>query len=170
MLWTWHLRFKEVRGLAQDPTASEERSQCTRPGKLQLPLPTSTQIQVGNFNQTIATLQLGGSETAIIVSIVICSVLLLLSVVGKEPFPPDAWEGGPVPPCPSPSAQRQIGEKARWAGDTSLSKGLVVGHSLTAVPWLRLTWAEGDRGWGAHRVWAVGPGCLAEELGTLSSR
>ncbi|XP_030891403.1 plexin-D1-like [Leptonychotes weddellii] len=49
-------------------------------------------IQVGNFNQTIATLQLGGSETAIIVSIVICSVLLLLSVVGKDPFPPDAWE------------------------------------------------------------------------------
>ncbi|KAK2091376.1 Plexin-D1, partial [Saguinus oedipus] len=39
-------------------------------------------IQVGNFNQTIATLQLRGSETAIIVSIVICSVLLLLSVVG----------------------------------------------------------------------------------------
>ncbi|XP_045241601.1 plexin-D1 isoform X2 [Macaca fascicularis] len=38
-------------------------------------------IQVGNFNQTIATLQLGGSETAIVVSIVICSVLLLLSVV-----------------------------------------------------------------------------------------
>lgn len=40
---------------------------------------------MGNFNQTIATLQLGGSETAIVVSIVICSVLLLLSVVGKEP-------------------------------------------------------------------------------------
>lgn len=39
---------------------------------------------MGNFNQTIATLQLGGSETAIVASIVICSVLLLLSVVGTE--------------------------------------------------------------------------------------
>ncbi|KAK2091382.1 Plexin-D1 [Saguinus oedipus] len=53
-------------------------------------------IQVGNFNQTIATLQLGGSETAIIVSIVICSVLLLLSVVGKEPHPQDTLEGRPA--------------------------------------------------------------------------
>uniref|UniRef100_A0A8C0ZN68 Sema domain-containing protein n=1 Tax=Castor canadensis TaxID=51338 RepID=A0A8C0ZN68_CASCN len=43
-------------------------------------------IQVGNFNQTIATLQLGGSETAIVVSIVICSVLLLLSVVALFVF------------------------------------------------------------------------------------
>ncbi|XP_059519647.1 plexin-D1 isoform X2 [Myotis daubentonii] len=43
-------------------------------------------VQVGNFNQTIATLQLGGSETAIIVSIVICSVLLLLSVVALFVF------------------------------------------------------------------------------------
>lgn len=47
------------------------------------PNPHCAQIQVGNFNQTIATLQLGGSETAIVVSIVICSVLLLLSVVGR---------------------------------------------------------------------------------------
>lgn len=47
------------------------------------PHPHCVQIQVGNFNQTIATLQLGGSETAIVVSIVICSVLLVLSVVGK---------------------------------------------------------------------------------------
>lgn len=47
--------------------------------------PHCAQIQVGNFNQTIATLQLGGSETAIVVSIVICSVLLLLSVVGESP-------------------------------------------------------------------------------------
>lgn len=39
---------------------------------------------MGNFNQTIAILQLGGSETAIVVSIVICSILLLLSVVGTE--------------------------------------------------------------------------------------
>lgn len=52
------------------------------------------QIQVGNFNQTIATLQLGGSETAIIVSIVICSVLLLLSVVGKEPTLVTPWREG----------------------------------------------------------------------------
>ncbi|XP_007517198.2 plexin-D1 [Erinaceus europaeus] len=43
-------------------------------------------VQVGNFNQTIATLQLGGSETAIVVSIVICSVLLLLSVVALFVF------------------------------------------------------------------------------------
>lgn len=108
----WHLRFREVRWLAQDPIASEERSQGTSVGKLQPPPPTSTQIQVGNFNQTIATLQLGGSETAIIVSIVICSVLLLLSVVGKEPFAHDAWEGRPAPPGPSPSEDWQMGEKA----------------------------------------------------------
>uniref|UniRef100_F7GEJ6 Plexin-D1 n=1 Tax=Ornithorhynchus anatinus TaxID=9258 RepID=F7GEJ6_ORNAN len=43
-------------------------------------------IQVGNFNQTIAMLQLGGIETAIIVSIVICSILLLLSIVGLFVF------------------------------------------------------------------------------------
>lgn len=57
--------------------------------KKHLPYP---QVQVGNFNQTIATLQLGGSETAIVVSIVICSVLLLLSVVGESPV------GGTVAP------------------------------------------------------------------------
>lgn len=43
-------------------------------------------VQVGKFNQTIAMLQLGGSETAIIVSIVICSILLLLSVVALFVF------------------------------------------------------------------------------------
>lgn len=43
-------------------------------------------VQVGNFNQTIAILQLGGSETAIVVSIVICSILLLLSVVALFVF------------------------------------------------------------------------------------
>ncbi|KFV70049.1 Plexin-D1, partial [Dryobates pubescens] len=43
-------------------------------------------IQVGKFNYTIATLQLGGGETAIIVSIVICSILLLLSVVALFVF------------------------------------------------------------------------------------
>lgn len=44
---------------------------------------SSSQIQVGKFNYTIAMLHLGGGETAIIVSIVICSILLVLSVVGK---------------------------------------------------------------------------------------
>ncbi|NXR08939.1 PLXD1 protein, partial [Semnornis frantzii] len=43
-------------------------------------------IQVGKFNYTIATLQLGGGETAIIVSIVICSILLVLSVVALFVF------------------------------------------------------------------------------------
>ncbi|XP_029442705.1 LOW QUALITY PROTEIN: plexin-D1-like, partial [Rhinatrema bivittatum] len=43
-------------------------------------------IQVGKYNQTIAMLHLGGSETAIIVSIVICSILLLLSVVALFVF------------------------------------------------------------------------------------
>uniref|UniRef100_A0A8D0HJ08 Plexin-D1 n=1 Tax=Sphenodon punctatus TaxID=8508 RepID=A0A8D0HJ08_SPHPU len=43
-------------------------------------------IQVGKFKQTIAMLHLGGSETAIIVSIVICSILLLLSVVALFVF------------------------------------------------------------------------------------
>lgn len=93
----WHLRLREVRCLAQDRTASEEKSQGVSPGKIQPPPPTSVQIQVGNFNQTIATLQLGGSETAIIVSIVICSVLLLLSVVGKEPHPRVVLGGADLP-------------------------------------------------------------------------
>uniref|UniRef100_A0ABM5FJL6 Plexin-D1 n=1 Tax=Pogona vitticeps TaxID=103695 RepID=A0ABM5FJL6_9SAUR len=43
-------------------------------------------IQVGKFNQTIAMLHLGGSETAITVSIVVCSILLLLSVVALFVF------------------------------------------------------------------------------------
>lgn len=74
--------------------------------------PTSTQIQVGNFNQTIATLQLGGSETAIIVSIVICSVLLLLSVVGKDLSLMTPWRADLPTSCPSPSEDWQIGGKA----------------------------------------------------------
>lgn len=93
-------RHRGVRRLAQDHTANE-KSQDVIPGKPQSPFPTSAQIQVGNFNQTIATLQLGGSETAIIVSIVICSVLLLLSVVGKES---QAWdtERADLPTTPQP--------------------------------------------------------------------
>ncbi|XP_053151779.1 plexin-D1 isoform X2 [Hemicordylus capensis] len=43
-------------------------------------------IQVGKFIQIIAMLHLGGSETAITVSIVICSILLLLSVVALFVF------------------------------------------------------------------------------------
>ncbi|XP_043934564.1 plexin-D1 isoform X2 [Protopterus annectens] len=43
-------------------------------------------VHVGKFNQTIATVHFGGSETAIIVSIVICSILLLLSVVALFVF------------------------------------------------------------------------------------
>ncbi|KAM8931133.1 plexin-D1 isoform 2-T2 [Pelodytes ibericus] len=38
-------------------------------------------IQVGKFNQTITVLHLAGIDTSIIISIVICSILLLLSVV-----------------------------------------------------------------------------------------
>uniref|UniRef100_A0A8C6WPQ9 Plexin D1 n=1 Tax=Neogobius melanostomus TaxID=47308 RepID=A0A8C6WPQ9_9GOBI len=38
-------------------------------------------IQVGNFHHTIAKVQLGGSELAIVVSIVVCCVLLLLCTV-----------------------------------------------------------------------------------------
>lgn len=86
-------------------------------------LTTPPQIQVGNFNQTIATLQLGGSETAIIVSIVICSVLLLLSVVGKERPPPvDASRGRPAHLALVPSEDRWVGE--RCDGPGSLTKGV----------------------------------------------
>lgn len=38
-------------------------------------------VQVGNFRRTIAKVQLGGSELAIVVSIVVCCVLLLLCTV-----------------------------------------------------------------------------------------
>uniref|UniRef100_A0A4W6D7T6 Plexin D1 n=1 Tax=Lates calcarifer TaxID=8187 RepID=A0A4W6D7T6_LATCA len=41
----------------------------------------SFQVQVGNFRHTIAKVQLGGSELAIVVSIVVCCVLLLLCTV-----------------------------------------------------------------------------------------
>lgn len=44
----------------------------------------SFQVQVGNFRHTIAKVQLGGSELAIVVSIVVCCVLLLLCTVGKS--------------------------------------------------------------------------------------
>ncbi|KAM4651060.1 plexin-D1 isoform 2-T2 [Discoglossus pictus] len=43
-------------------------------------------IQVGKFNQTITMLHLAGIDTSIIVSIVICSILLLLSVVALFVF------------------------------------------------------------------------------------
>ncbi|XP_053325868.1 plexin-D1 [Spea bombifrons] len=43
-------------------------------------------IQVGKFNQTITTLHLAGIDTSIIISIVICSILLLLSVVALFVF------------------------------------------------------------------------------------
>lgn len=74
--------------------------------------PHCAQIQVGNFNQTIATLQLGGSETAIVVSIVICSVLLLLSVVGKSPAH-EIVGGASVKPSESGSGQG-VGTIRRW--------------------------------------------------------
>ncbi|XP_063320866.1 plexin-D1 [Pelmatolapia mariae] len=38
-------------------------------------------VQVGNFRRKVATVQLGGSEMAIVVSIVVCCVLLLLCTV-----------------------------------------------------------------------------------------
>lgn len=39
---------------------------------------------MGNFRHTIAKVQLGGSELAIVVSIVVCCVLLLLCTVGES--------------------------------------------------------------------------------------
>lgn len=125
------------------------------------PPPTSIQIQVGNFNQTIATLQLGGSETAIIVSIVICSVLLLLSVVGKEPFSHDAMPDLPhLVPAPLKTGTL---EKRHDGRGTQLAQ-------RPDVPWLQLTQAEEGRCWGMCCLQAAGPECLAQELGTLSSR
>lgn len=38
---------------------------------------------MGNFDHIIAKVQLGGSELAIVVSIVVCCVLLLLCTVGR---------------------------------------------------------------------------------------
>lgn len=43
-------------------------------------------VHVGKFKQTIATVHFGGGETAIIASIVICSILLLVSVVALFVF------------------------------------------------------------------------------------
>ncbi|XP_063797295.1 plexin-D1 [Pseudophryne corroboree] len=43
-------------------------------------------IQLGNLNQTITMLHLAGIDTSIVVSIVICSILLLLSVVALFVF------------------------------------------------------------------------------------
>ena len=134
---------------------------------LQLPTPTSVQIQVGNFNQTIATLQLGGSETAIIVSIVICSVLLLLSVVGEEP-PPTAPGGQTSPTCPQPRWRGQIEEKARGLG-VQLEYRLGVGTSAAPRGGVRGRLATAQMG---RRTWilgggvgaAVGPGARQRDL------
>ena len=38
---------------------------------------------MGNFRHTIAKVQLGGSELAIVVSIVVCCVMLLVCTVGR---------------------------------------------------------------------------------------
>ncbi|XP_068108861.1 plexin-D1 isoform X2 [Hyperolius riggenbachi] len=43
-------------------------------------------VRVGKFNQTVTTVHLAGIDTSIIVSIVICSILLLLSVVALFVF------------------------------------------------------------------------------------
>ena len=94
---------------------------CVRGSYTSLAAPP--QIQVGNFNQTIATLQLGGSETAIVVSIAICSALLLLSVVGKERCPPlDASWGRPAHLALVPSEDRWVGE--RCDGPGTLTEGM----------------------------------------------
>ena len=62
---------------------------------LSLSLSVSLQVQVGNFRRIIAKVQLGGSELAITISIVVCCVLLLLCTVGKYlermPGVMDAW-------------------------------------------------------------------------------
>ncbi|CAI9623847.1 unnamed protein product, partial [Staurois parvus] len=43
-------------------------------------------VQVGKYNQTITMLHLAGIDTSIIVSVIICSILLLLSVVALFVF------------------------------------------------------------------------------------
>ncbi|XP_013931200.1 PREDICTED: plexin-D1 [Thamnophis sirtalis] len=64
-------------------TANKEKLIKHHPGE---PFTLVIHIQVGKFNQTIAMLHLGGSETAITVSIVICSILLLFSIVALFVF------------------------------------------------------------------------------------
>ncbi|XP_029011994.1 plexin-D1 [Betta splendens] len=59
---------------------------CERTGAIHPKTATSERelpvtVQVGNFHHTIAKVQLGGSELAIVVSIVVCCVLLLLCTV-----------------------------------------------------------------------------------------
>uniref|UniRef100_A0A8D3ED07 Plexin D1 n=1 Tax=Scophthalmus maximus TaxID=52904 RepID=A0A8D3ED07_SCOMX len=69
----------------EDPqffTASKEKLIKHHPGEpLTLIINVSDTVQVGNFRHTIAKVQLGGSELAIVVSIVVCCVLLLLCTV-----------------------------------------------------------------------------------------
>uniref|UniRef100_A0A672ZNR2 Sema domain-containing protein n=1 Tax=Sphaeramia orbicularis TaxID=375764 RepID=A0A672ZNR2_9TELE len=70
----------------EDPqffTANKEKLIKHHPGEpLTLIINVSeTPVQVGNFRHTIAKVQLGGSELAIVVSIVVCCVLLLLCTV-----------------------------------------------------------------------------------------
>ncbi|KAJ8394770.1 hypothetical protein AAFF_G00041250 [Aldrovandia affinis] len=60
----------------------EQLFHCTINGSLsysERALPVT--VQVGNFHKTIAMVQLGGSEPAIVVSIVVCGILLLLCIV-----------------------------------------------------------------------------------------
>uniref|UniRef100_A0A3B4UG02 Plexin D1 n=1 Tax=Seriola dumerili TaxID=41447 RepID=A0A3B4UG02_SERDU len=69
----------------EDPqffTANKEKLIKHHPGEpLTLIINVSDTVQVGNFRHTIAKVQLGGSELAIVVSIVVCCVLLLLCTV-----------------------------------------------------------------------------------------
>ncbi|KAJ8265165.1 hypothetical protein COCON_G00142640 [Conger conger] len=61
---------------------SEQLFHCTINGTLssnERELPVT--VQVGKFQKTIAMVQLGGSEPAIVVSIVVCGILLLLCTV-----------------------------------------------------------------------------------------
>nr|XP_057908610.1 plexin-D1 [Doryrhamphus excisus] len=54
---------------------------CTISGLLPREREMPVTVQVGNYRHTIAKVQLGGSELAIVVSIVVCCVLLLLCTV-----------------------------------------------------------------------------------------
>ncbi|KAK5606794.1 Plexin-D1 [Crenichthys baileyi] len=59
------------------PARSPAHQRGASPVKNELPVT----VQVGNFRHMITKVQLGGSELAIVVSIVVCCVLLLLCTV-----------------------------------------------------------------------------------------
>lgn len=82
---------------------------------------------MGNFRHTIAKVQLGGSELAIVVSIVVCCVLLLLCTVGKS------WRGWWMCICCGNGCSRCGGDKCNSGAAASCTCFISPGGTKTQL-------------------------------------